>query len=137
MADGRTFKDISLASVYAAENRYPILLAKGSRLPSETMEAMAGRSDIVLAGDSRSFKARMAQEPAHTEAVLAAASSFTDSLAAANAAAKRGASLYLIGTDGVTEKLKEQLKHYESIMVVDSGAVMDAEDIRTLEALVD
>lgn len=138
VADGATFKDVSLASVFAAQNQYPILLSKGNRMPRETTEAMAGRSDIVLAADRLSIEARTKEEDAERRvAVLAPASKFTDALSGANAAARRNASLYLIGDGGLTKELKEQLEQYESFLVVDSGDLIDEEMVRSLEALVD
>lgn len=138
VADGATFKDVSLASVFAAQNQYPILLSQGNRMPRETTEAMAGRSDIVLAADRLSIEARTKEEDAERRvAVLAPASNFTDALSAANAAARRNASLYLIGEDGLTNELKQQLKNYESFLVVDSEQLIDEEMVRSLEALVD
>lgn len=138
VADGATFKDVSLASVFAAQNQYPILLSRGSRMPRETTEAMAGRSDIALAADRLSIDARTKEEDAERRvAVLAPASNFTDALSAANAAARRNASLYLIGDDGLTNELKQQLKNYESFLVVDSEQLIDEEMVRSLEALVD
>lgn len=138
VADGATFKDVSLASVFAAQNQYPILLSQGNRMPRETTEAMRGRSDIVLAADRLSIEARTKEEDAERRvAVLAPASNFTDALAGANAAARRNASLYLIGDSGLTKELKEQLERYESFLVVDSEGLIDAEMTRSLEALVD
>ncbi|WP_434399759.1 cell wall-binding repeat-containing protein [Planococcus sp. 11815] len=138
VADGATFKDVSLASVFAAQNQYPILLSQGNRMPRETTEAMRGRSDIVLAADRLSIEARTKEEDAERRvAVLAPASNFTDALAGANAAARRNASLYLIGDSGLTKELKEQLERYESFLVVDSEGLIDAEMSRSLEALVD
>lgn len=138
VADGATFKDVSLASVFAAQNQYPILLSQGSRMPRETTEAMAGRSDIVLAADHLSIEARTKQEDAERHvAVLAPSSNFTDALSAANAAARRNASLYLIGENGLTNELKQQLEQYQSFLVVDSEQLIDAEMVRSLEALVD
>ncbi|MDE4085956.1 cell wall-binding repeat-containing protein [Planococcus maritimus] len=138
VADGATFKDVSLASVFAAQNQYPILLSQGSRMPRETTEAMAGRSDIVLAADRLSIEARTKEEDAERRvAVLAPASNFTDALSAANAAARRNASLYLVGKDGLTNELKQQLEQYQSFLVVDSEQLIDAEMVRSLEALVD
>ncbi|ALS76497.1 hypothetical protein AUC31_15370 [Planococcus rifietoensis] len=138
VADGTTFKDVSLASVFAAQNQYPILLSQGSRMPRETTEAMAGRSDIVLAADRLSIEARTKEEDAERRvAVLAPASNFTDALSAANAAARRNASLYLVGKDGLTNELKQQLEQYQSFLVVDSEQLIDAEMVRSLEALVD
>jgi|GEM_PF-4514763 len=138
VADGATFKDVSLASIFAAQNQYPILLSKGNRLPRETTEAMAGRSDIVLAADRLSIEARTKEEDAKRRmAVLAPASSFTDALSAATAAARRNASLYLVDDGGLTEELKGQLAQYESFLVVDSEDLIDAEMVRSLEALVD
>lgn len=138
VADGTTFKDVSLASVFAAQNQYPILLSQGSRMPRETIEAMAGRSDIVLAADRLSIEAR-AKEAAtdRHEAVLAHVSNYTDALSAANAAARRNASLYLIGDEGLTSELKLQLENYQTFLVVDSKDLIDEEMIRSLEALVD
>ncbi|MBU9673871.1 cell wall-binding repeat-containing protein [Planococcus sp. CP5-4] len=138
VADGATFKDVSLASVFAAQNQYPILLSKGNRLPRETTEAMAGRSDIVLAADRLSIEARTKEEDAERRmAVLAPASSFTDALSAATAAARRNASLYLVDDGGLTEELMGQLAQYESFLVVDSEHLIDTEMVRSIEALVD
>lgn len=138
VADGATFKDVSLASVFAAQNQYPILLSQGSRMPRETTEAMAGRSDIVLAADRLSIEARTKEEDAERHvAVLAPASNFTDALSAANAAARRNASLYLIGDNGLTDELKQQLEQYQSFLVVDSEQLIDEDMVRSLEALVD
>ena len=107
-------------------------------MPRETTEAMAGRSDIVLAADHLSIEARTKQEDAERHvAVLAPSSNFTDALSAANAAARRNASLYLIGENGLTNELKQQLEQYQSFLVVDSEQLIDEEMVRSLEALVD
>ncbi|MFC4712866.1 cell wall-binding repeat-containing protein [Planococcus dechangensis] len=137
IADGLAFKDVSQASVFAARHGYPILLAKDSKMPSETSRAMSGRSDIVLAGDDLSLKSRADAEQPQTLAVIAPASSFTDALLAATAAAKRNGTLYLVEDSGMTDKLVEQLAEYESFLIVDSLGLMDAQVVRTLEALVD
>ena len=138
VADGSTFKDVSLASVFAAQNQYPILLSQGNRMPRETTAAMSGRSEIVLAADRLSIEARTKEEDAKRRvAVLAPASNFTDALSAANAAARRNGSLYLIGTSGLTKELKKQLAQYESFLIVDSENLFDAGMARSLEALVD
>ncbi|MBT2583959.1 cell wall-binding repeat-containing protein [Planococcus sp. ISL-109] len=133
VADGLTFKDVSTASVFAAQQNYPILLAKGSRMPSETLRAMAGRSDIVLAGDRLTLKSRLAAEEPRRLAVLAPASSFTDALSAATAAAKRNGALYLVEDGGVTKDLLAQLADYESLIVVDSEGLIDAAAVKALE----
>ncbi|MGM0899202.1 MAG: cell wall-binding repeat-containing protein [Bacillota bacterium] len=138
VADGMTFKDVSQASVFAAQNRYPILLSQGNRMPRETTAAMSDRSDIVLAGDRLSIQSRTDDGGAQRKvAVIAPASSFTDALSAANAAARRNGSLYLIGEGGLTEELKEQLENYESFLIVDSENLVDADMVRALEAFVD
>ncbi|ANU20015.1 hypothetical protein BBI15_07215 [Planococcus plakortidis] len=138
VADGATFKDVSLASVFAAQHQYPILLSKGNRMPRETTEAMAGRSEVVMAADRLSIEARTKEEDAERRvAILAPASNYTDALAAGNAAARRNASLYLIGGEGLTGELKEQLEQYDSFLAVDSEGLIDEGMIRSLEALVD
>lgn len=137
VADGSAFKDVSNASVFAAQHGYPILLSKGSRMPSETLRAMSGRSDIVLAGDHLTLQSRADAKQPPTLAVIAPASSFTDALSAATAAAKRNGTLYLVEEGGMTDELLEQLAEYESFLVVDSLGLMDAQAVRSLEALVD
>lgn len=138
VADGATFKDVSLASVFAAQHQYPILLSQGNRMPRETTEAMRGRSEIVLAADHLSIEARTKEEEAKRRvAVLAPASNFTDALSAATAAARRNGSLYLVDTKGLTKELKAQLAQYESFLLVDSEGQFDTGMIRSLEALVD